>query len=249
MKALVLGAGYAVRLRPLTLNTAKPLLPVGGRPMIDYVVEKMEEIEPIDRIYVVVNDRFFEDFRAWRLKAPTSKEILLVNDGSTRDENRLGAVADIHFAIEKEGIDDDLLVVGGDNLFDFRLNGFVSFFEKKGTSVALYVCEDANLVKRYSTVELDESGRIVYFEEKAGKPRSNLIAICLYLFEKTSLPLVKDYLDGGGSHDAPGYYIQWLHTQIPVHGKVLRGAWYDIGDEKTYREASRVFSERVRRRV
>jgi len=210
--------------------------------MIDYVIEKIDEIEEIDRIYVVVNDMFFEDFRVWAERSPVSKPVVIVNDGSTRDENRLGAVADISFVIEKEGIDDDLLVVGGDNLFDFGLQEFASFFAEKGTSAGLHVCDDPQLVKKFSTVELDPPGRIVFFEEKPQRARSNLVAICLYLFEGTSLPLVKQYLEGGGNRDAPGHYIQWLYKQIPVHGKVLKGSWYDIGDEKTYREADRLFS-------
>jgi glucose-1-phosphate thymidylyltransferase len=241
MKALILGAGYAVRLRPLTLNKAKPLLAVGGRPMIDYVVEKIDELEQVDRLYVVVNDRFFDDFRRWAQEAPTSKPVVLVNDGSTEDENRLGAVADIHFVIATENIADDLLVVGGDNLFDFGLRDFASFFLEKGTAVGLHICDDPRLVKKLSVVELDDSQRIVSFREKPETADSNLVAICLYLFEKTSLPLLKEYLGEGGKRDAPGYYIEWLHRRIPVYGKVMEGAWYDIGDEQAYREADRVF--------
>jgi glucose-1-phosphate thymidylyltransferase len=244
MKALVLGAGYAVRMRPLTLNNAKPLLLVGGRPMIDYVVEKIDEISQVDCIFVVVNERFFDDFRKWAKRAPTSKPLKLVNDGSTCDEDRLGAVADINFVVEKEKISDDFLVVGGDNLFDFGLRDFVSFFEEKGTSVALYPCGNLESVKRLSNVELDADGRIVFFEEKPENPRSDLAAICIYLFEKSSLPLLKKYFAEGGKRDAPGYYIQWLHKQIPVYGKIVRGTWYDIGNEETYREADRRFSAR-----
>lgn len=236
-----------MRLRPLTLHTAKPLLPIGGRPMIDYVVEKIEEVEQVDRIYVVVNSMFFEDFRAWATHAPTSKPVSLVNNGSTCDENRLGAIADMNFAVEKEGIDDDLLVVGGDNLFDFGLQEFVSFFAEKGASVALHTCDDPRDVKKYSTVELDETGRIVFFKEKAEEARSDFVAICLYLFEKTSLPLLKQYLEGGGNQDAPGYYIEWLYKQIAIYGKILVGSWCDIGDEETYREADRLFGGRAGR--
>lgn len=215
--------------------------------MIDYVVEKIDEIEQVDRIYVVVNDKFFEDFQRWVRHAPTSRPVMLVNNSSTCDQNRLGAVADINFVIEKEGINDDLLVVGGDNLFDFGLPDFVSFFAEKGTSVALYACRDPGDVKKYSTVELDKKGRIVFFEEKAEEARSNFVAICLYLLERTSLPLVKQYLEGGGNRDAPGYYIQWLHEQIPVYGRVMKGSWYDIGNESTYRDADSLFSHPARR--
>ncbi len=247
MKALILAAGYATRMYPLTRNRAKPLLPIAGRPMIDYVVEKIDEVEEVDRIYVVVNDRFLEDFQAWVAHPATSKPVVLVNDGSTRDENKLGAIGDMNFAVEKEGIQDDLLVVGGDNLFDFGLREFVSFFAEKGTSVALHISDDPEDVRKFSTVELDKVGRIVYFEEKAKKARSNLVAICLYLFEKASLPLLKQYLEEGRNPDEPGRYMQWLHKQIPVYGKELKGSWYDIGNEKTYWEADRLFRERAQR--
>jgi len=215
--------------------------------MIDYVVEKIDEVEEVDRIYVVVNDRFFEDFQAWVGYAATSKPVVLVNDGSTRDENKLGAIGDMNFAVEKEGIQDSLLVVGGDNLFDFGLREFVSFFAERGTSVALHISDDPENAKKFSTVKLDRAGTIVCFEEKAKKARSNLVAICLYLFERASLPLLKQYLEEGRNPDEPGYYIQWLHKQIPVYGKVMKGSWYDIGDEKTYWEADRLFRERAQR--
>jgi glucose-1-phosphate thymidylyltransferase len=244
MKALILGAGYALRLRPLTTNNAKPLLLVGGRPMIDYVVQKVDEIDQIDRIFVVINDKFYEDFQTWAANAPTSKPLVLVNDGSTSAENRLGATADINFVVEKERIHDDLLVVGGDNLFDFQLPQFVTFFEKHGTSVGLYPCSDLSAAKRFNTIDLDDNRRITFFEEKPANPRSDVIAICLYLFSGSSLGLLKRYLDEGGNHDAPGYYIQWLHRQIPVFGKVMDGTWYDIGDKETYAEANKLFDKK-----
>ncbi len=244
MKALVLCAGYAVRLQPLTLNKAKPLLSVAGKPIVDYVVEKIDGIEQVDKIYVVSNDRFFGDFREWAEHAPTAKEIVLVNDGSTQDDHRLGAIADMEFAIEAERIEDDLLVVGGDNLFDFGLGEFVSFFEETGTSVALRRCDDPKRVKELSIVELDAKGKVTSFVEKPEQPASDLVAICLYLFEKDSLPLLKHYLREGGNRDAPGHYIEWLHKQIPVYGKILEGLWYDIGDERTYREADRLYAAR-----
>lgn len=233
-------------MRPLTLNTAKPLLPIGGQPLVDYVLRRIDEIDEVGQIYVVVNDRFFEDFRVWAEQAPTSKEIVLVNDGSICNENRLGAIADINLVVETEGIQDDLLVVGGDNLFDFGLQEFVSFFRGKGTSVGLHVCDDPELVKKYSAVDLDGEARVVSFEEKPERARSNLVAICLYLFEKVALPFLKQYLDEGGNPDAPGHYIEWLHEQIPVYGKILEGWWCDIGNERTYREADKLYAERDR---
>jgi glucose-1-phosphate thymidylyltransferase len=210
--------------------------------MIDHVVGKVDEVEQVNRIYVVVNDRFFRDFREWAKTARTSKPLSLLNDGSTSNDDRLGAIADMHFAVEKGGIGDDLLVVGGDNLFDFDLTEFVSFFRERGTSVGLHACDDSEIIRRTSTVEIDEKARLISFEEKPAEHRSNLVAICLYLFEKASLRFLGNYLENGGNPDAPGHYIQWLHKQIPVYGKVLTGSWCDIGDEKTYREADKLYT-------
>jgi glucose-1-phosphate thymidylyltransferase len=245
VKALILAAGYATRLRPLTLNTPKPLLPVADRPMIDHVLEKVDVVEEVDRIFVVINHRFLDDFRAWVERSPASKPVALVDDGSTSNDDRLGAIADIHLVVEKERIHDDLLVVGGDNLFDFGLKEFVLFFKQKGTCVALHDCGDPRFTKEYSTVELDDDGRIIFFEEKPDEPRSSMAAICLYLFEASSLPLLSVYLKDGEDPDAPGHFVEWLYERIPVYGKVMEGAWYDIGSEKTYHEADRLFGRRL----
>jgi len=241
VKALILAAGYATRLRPLTLNRPKSLLPISGQPMIDYVIRKIDEVDKVDHIFVVVNRRFLNNFQAWVGSTPTSKPAELINNETTCNEDRLGAVADMNFAVEKRGIQDDLLVVGGDNLFDFGLEEFVSFFEQKGTSVALHDCGDLLSARRFSNVELDEEGRIVFFEEKPEKPRSSVVAICLYLFEASSLGLLTSYLEDGGNRDAPGHFIEWLHKKIPVYGKVMGGIWFDIGNKESYREADRMF--------
>jgi glucose-1-phosphate thymidylyltransferase len=241
MKALVLAAGYAVRLRPLTLNTPKPLLPVGGRPMIDYVVEKIEELDEVDTIYVVINHRFLDQFRAWLGKAPTAKPIRLIDDGSTSDENRLGAIGDMSLVVEREKIAEDLLVVGGDNLFTFSLRDLVSFYREKGTSVVLHSCGDVASASRFSNVEMDTSGRIIHFEEKPKNPKSDLVAICVYLFEPSVLRLMRTYLDDGENPDAPGHFIEWLCKRIAVYGKPMGGEWFDIGNAEAYHKANRFF--------
>lgn len=242
MKALVLAAGYAVRLRPLTLNTPKPLLPVGGRPMIDYVVEKIEEVPEVDSILVVINHRFLEQFRAWLEKSPATKPIHLIDDGSTSEDNRLGAIGDMSLVVEREKIAGDLLVVGGDNLFTFGLQDFVSFYKEKGTSVVLHSCGDVASAKRFSNVKMDSTGRILTFLEKPENPWSDLVAICVYLFDPAALRLLKTYLDEGENPDAPGHFIEWLCTRIAVYGKPMGGDWFDIGSQEAYREADRFFS-------
>jgi glucose-1-phosphate thymidylyltransferase len=242
MKALVLAAGYAVRLRPLTLNTPKPLLPVGGRPMIDYVVETIGQVDEVDSILVVVNHRFLEHFEAWLKEAPTSKPIRLIDDGSISEEDRLGAIGDMNLVVQRENIAGDLLVVGGDNLFTFSLRDFVSFYREKGTSVVLHSCGDIASAKRFSNVEVDATGRIVSFREKPENPTSDLVAICVYLFEPAALRLLTTYLEEGENPDAPGHFIEWLCQRMAVYGKPMAGQWFDIGDQEAYREADGFFT-------
>ena len=175
-------------------------------------------------------------------KSKTDRKITLFDDGSTDDDNKLGAIGDMKFVIEKTGISDDMLVVAGDNLFDFELGPFVEFFNEKGISIGLYRVEPMELVKKYSVVELDEERKVLSFEEKPEHPSTNLIAICLYLFPKGKLNLISKYLEDRNNPDAPGYYIKWLVQETKVYGFTLSGKWLDIGDFKSYEEANRVFS-------
>ena len=242
MKALILAAGYGTRLYPLTEKQAKPLLPVAGKPMVEHVINKVEEVAEVDEICMVVNQKFISQFEEWASGFKSDKKITLSNDGSTDNANKLGAIGDMKFIIEKGELSDDLLVVAGDNLFDFSLSPFVKFFNERGASVGLYRVEPIELVRKYSVVELDENGRILNFEEKPEHPRTNLIAICMYLFPKDKLSLISDYLELGNNPDAPGYYIKWLVQKVTVYGFTFNGTWFDIGDFKSYNEADKAFS-------
>lgn len=241
MKGLILAAGYGTRLYPLTERQAKPLLEVSGKPMIEYIVEKISGIDCLDEIYIVHNEKFDDNFKRWADRYKSRKKIRLFNDGSTDDSNKLGAVGDMKFVIERTGIEDDLLVVAGDNLFDFPLEGFVDFFMKKGAAVALYRVGDMELIRKYSVVEMDDEKRIRSFEEKPENPATNLAAICLYLFPAGKLKRIFDYIGQGLNPDAPGYYIKWLVENDSVFGMVLEGDWLDIGDFKSLEEAGRKF--------
>lgn len=242
MKALILAAGYGTRLYPLTRNKPKPLLSVAGQPMIEHILRKIENIKEIDRVYVVTNEKFAGQFRDWKDTYTGRKEIKIINDATTSDVDKRGAIGDMQIVIEEEGLNDDLLVVAGDNLFEFNLEGFVNFFREKGTSVGLYDFQDREAVKRYSLVEMNENKRILNFQEKPSQPRTTLIAICLYLFPREKLSLISEYLKSGNNPDAPGFYIAWLQKREPVYGFVFKGKWYDIGDLKCYEEANREYS-------
>ncbi len=245
MKALILAAGYATRLYPLTLNRPKPLLEVAGKPMMEYVVERIEKINKetdiVDEILVVTNQKFSGHFRKWAEGFKTELKVTILNDGTLSDDDKLGAIGDIDFTAKQVNLSDGLLVVAGDNLFDFGLYDFVKFARKKedGSGVGLYKIEDRELVKKYSVVTLDDENRVIDFEEKPENPQTSLIAICLYYFPHNHLKLIDKYLKEGNSPDAPGHYIGWLQKEKKVYGYAFEGTWYDIGDIRSYEQADR----------
>jgi glucose-1-phosphate thymidylyltransferase len=234
MKAIVLAAGYATRLQPLTNSIAKQLLPVAGRPMLDWVCDKVEEVT--GDVHVVTNARFADDFRRW---AAGRGGVTVHDDGTASNDDRLGAIGDIAFVLERTEGDDDLLVIAGDNLFDFGLDDFVSFWQGKGTAsaVAVYDCGDLELATHYGVVELTEGDRLVGFEEKPSEPRSTLVATATYLYHRDHVPLVDRYLAEGNPPDQPGRLVAWLHPREPVFGYRLPGPWFDIGNPEQLLEA------------
>ncbi len=232
MKSLILAAGYATRMYPLTLHRAKPLLPVAGRPAIEYIIERVEEIEEINEILVVTNEKFFRQFQSWHNNFLAKKPIKILNDKSRMEKERLGAIGDIDFVIKEEEIDEDLLVIAGDNLFELGLREFVDFAKHRipSSSIGLYNLKDKELVKKYSQVRLDANDRIIEFEEKPQRPTSTLVAKCVYFFSKAEFGLIPEYLSSGGSTDAPGHYISWLCQKVSTYGFTFCGKWYDIGN-------------------
>jgi glucose-1-phosphate thymidylyltransferase len=237
MKAIVLAAGYATRLYPLTLTVAKPLLPVGGRPLLDHLLDRIREVDEIDAVHVVTNDKFAASFAAW---AAGREGVFVHDDGTTSEDDRLGAIGDIAFVVDAAGLaDDDLLVVAGDNLFDFSLAGYIAWWRAKGKAgaVALYDVGDLVLARQYGIAELDAHDRVESFEEKPERPRSTLAATATYLYHGAQVRLVRAYLDGGNSPDQPGRFIAWLAAREPVYGYRFEGDWRDIGDAEQLLEA------------
>jgi glucose-1-phosphate thymidylyltransferase len=234
VRAIVLAAGYATRLRPLTDSIAKQLLLIGGRPMMDWVCDKVEEVT--SDIHVVTNTRFAGDFQRW---ARVRSGVTVHDDGTTSNDDRLGAIGDIAFVLERTGRDDDLLVIAGDNLFDFVLSDLVDFWREKGTAsaVAVHDCGDLELATHYGVVEVGEDGRILGFEEKPSEPRSTLVATASYVYHRDHLPMVDRYLAAGNSPDQPGRLIAWLYSREPVYGYRFDGPWFDIGNPEQLLEA------------
>lgn len=240
MKALILAAGYATRLYPLTKEFPKPLLLVGHRPIIDYIIDKLEAIDQINEIIVVSNSKFILRFREWAAGHPTKKHISLVDDLTKDHSDRRGAIGDMNFVINKKRIKDDLLVVGGDNLFDGDLKDFLFFANthRPQPVIGAYNIQDIGEAKKYGVVKLDRRNKVIDFQEKPSKPKTALVAMCLYYFPKGKLKLIRGYLDTKtDKHDATGFYIDWLTKHEPVYGFVFGGHWYDIGHHKFYEEA------------
>jgi glucose-1-phosphate thymidylyltransferase len=241
MDALILGAGYATRLYPLTKDRPKPLLPVGGVAIIERICRQLAEVPDLDTIHIVTNHTFAEHYGKWLqdygLRRVPPPLLALHDDGTTTPDNRLGAIGDLRFVLERAKLDTDLLVIAGDNLIDASLADFVQTGRAKGATVGVKDFHDPAKATLYGVVEMSPDSRIVGFEEKPPRPKSSRVAVGLYYLPRQTLPLVQRYLEGGHSKDAPGYYLQWLVTQVPVYGHVLPGEWYDIGDLDSYRRA------------
>ncbi len=246
MKVIILAAGYATRLYPLTLTQPKPLLPVAGKPMVEYVLDNLAPIGGIDRVYVVTNAKFADHFQQWsdRYRATRSQlQFTVVNDGSTDDSNKLGAIGDIYYVLQRQAVDDDLIVVAGDNLFSHPLQDFGRFCRAKNAPVvAVYDVKELEEVKKYNSITLDAGGRITFFEEKPKQPTSTVSAIALYFYPRATLPLIHQYVAEGNNPDQPGRLIQWLYPRTPVYTWTVPGLWYDIGSKETLEEANRIFA-------
>ena len=235
MRALILAAGYATRLQPLTDTWAKELLPVGGRPIVDRIVDNLGEVAEIDEIHLVTNARKAPWFHEWA----TGREVTIHDDGTTSNDDRLGAIGDMLFVIDRIGAEDDLLVIAGDNLFDFRLSDLVAFWQTKGVASAVAVRDvgSLELARRYGIVDLDPDRRIRSFVEKPTDPPSTLAATATYLYHREHVGLIRTYVESEANADQPGRLVAWLHRREPVYGWVFTEPWYDIGDHEQLLEA------------
>lgn len=245
MKAIVLAAGYATRLRPLTDTWAKELLPVGGRPIVDWIVEAIGALPEVDQVHVVTNARKAPAFHEWA--AGRAGTVTVHDDGTRSNDDRLGAIGDMRFVIDATDLDDDLLVIAGDNLFEFGLRTYVDFWHGKGTASAIAVRDvgSLELAGRYGIVDLAADDRVLGFVEKPENPPSTLAATATYIFHRAHVPLVTRYLDDGNPPDQPGRFVAWLHRREPVFAWRFDDAWFDVGDHEQLLEADNRLRERL----
>jgi glucose-1-phosphate thymidylyltransferase len=247
MDVIILAAGYATRLYPLTLEKAKPLLEIAGKPIIEWGLDTLANVPGLGTIYIVTNDKFANDFQAWADRYQHRQlqfKFKIINDGSKSDDDKLGAIGDINLVITRESLTkSDLLIVAGDNLFSESLADFVEYAKKTEATVAVYDVGDLEKIKKYGNITIDSGGVITHFEEKPEKAQSTLAAVALYYYSREIIPLLTTYLAAGNNPDQPGRFVQWLYTRKPVKTFQIKGKWLDIGSKETLKEANRIFAE------
>lgn len=247
MDAIVLAGGFAKRLWPLTKDTPKPLLPVAGKPMIDHIMEKLMAIEDLDRIIISTNSKFEPHFKEWARTSNFGKHVEIFTETSMKEEEKLGAIGALGLLMKENDITDDVIVIAGDNLFEFNLTDFISSGKNGIPKVALYDMKDKALVKsKYGVVVIDKNNIIREFHEKPENPPSTLVSTGCYFFPKKISHKIHEYLNDGQNPDAPGFFISWLADHVDIHGFVFgKGSrWFDIGSIESYEHANRVFNEK-----
>jgi glucose-1-phosphate thymidylyltransferase len=243
MKVLILAAGYGTRLYPQTKNFSKALLRVNKKPLIEYLIDKLDGISGISKIIVVTNGRFFNDFKKWRKGLKRKDKVSIVNDLTKSPKEKLGAIGDMNLVFNRQRPADDFLVLGGDNFFDEALDGFIFKARKKTAAVTIGVYDIENITeaRNYGVVELGRANRVVGFKEKPACPKSSLIAMCLYYFPRKTVSFMKDYLDDPGNpRDAAGSYIKWLSNNKTVYAYIFKSFWFDIGHPHTYNKVKEI---------
>ena len=244
MKCLVLAAGYATRLYPLTENFPKPLLEVNGKRILNWLLEDVDKIETVDEHIIVSNHKFVDQFEEWKSHCGLRHPIRIIDDGSTENANRLGAVMDIAFAVKQLRIEDDLLVLAGDNLLDFSLEGFVKYFYKKSSTCVMRHYEpELTKLQLTGVAVLDAEDKIVRMEEKPKEPPSNWAVPPFYIYKEKDLKKIQEGINTGCNTDAPGSFISWLCGQCDIYAYEMPGQRYDIGDLKSYQTVQETFQK------
>ena len=242
MKNIVIAAGYATRLYPLTENFPKPLLKIGNSTILDRLLADIDKIDDISEHIVVTNHKFAPHFEKWASGLKTEKPVRIIDDGTETNETRLGAVGDLLLAIQQQNIDDDILVIAADNILDFSFRGFIDDFKKKKTSMIMCHHEPSlKALQRTGVIEVDDGMKVLQMQEKPEKPVSNRAVPPFYIYAKQDLPLIKHCLQNGCKADAPGNLAHYLCAATTLHAWEMAGKRYDIGSLDSYYEAQEMF--------
>lgn len=241
MKCVILAGGFAKRMWPMAMDFPKALLPIAEKPMVEHIIEKLYSIDGLDEIYISTNKKFEEPFRKWLngFEPGSRVKISLLIEPALKEEEKFGSVRAIEYFIKTFGVKDNVLVIGGDNLFSFDMNEFLNFSRKRNApAVAFYDIGDVEKVRnRLGVVTLDNDLKIKEFQEKPPEPKSTLVSTCIYYFLKDNLGMISTYLQDKNNPDAPGHFIAWLSQRTPVYGFVFKEQWYDIGSKEVYEQA------------
>lgn len=244
MKAVILCAGYATRLYPLTKDTPKPLLPVGEKPILSWILDQLTKVHGLDAVYLVTNDKFAGHFEKYTKTISYPWPVETVNDGTTSNENRLGAIGDLAFVLKQKNVGaEDILVLAGDNFFDSSLEEFVKFGQSKrpGGVIAVYDVKEKELAKQYGLVMSDANHKVTAFYEKPENPPTTLASCGVYWLPKETRSMLDSYLSAGNNPDQPGHYMRWLAETAALYATPIKGKWLDIGDLASYEKANAMF--------
>ena len=242
---VVLAAGYATRLYPLTADFPKPLLRVGGRTLLDRLLAETDAIPAVTRHVIVTNHRFVHHFEQWRAQVRLTRPVEVLDDGSVSNETRLGAVRDLLLAVNSLDLQDDLLVAAADNVLDFPLEGFAGFFAERQASVLMCGYEPSvEALQRTGVAVLDDDGRVLRLEEKPQVPSSHWAVPPFYIYARKDLPLICGALEGGCGSDAPGHLARYVAAHSAMYAWKMPGRRYDIGNMDSYSQADALFSGR-----
>lgn len=243
MKCILLCAGYARRLFPLTKHKPKALLEIEeDKPLLNYIIEKVNEVDEIDEIYVVTNDHYEKMFKEWAEKLQNSKPISVFNDHTTSYQDRMGAIGDMGFVLNRANITDDIIVIASDNLFTYDLKDVLAYYkEKQAPVVCAKEIGDKEALKQLGVAEVDESGRIIDLVEKPSEPSSNIGIYATYIYPKEVLNVIRSYLEEGNNPEAPGYLVEYLYKHMPVYAYLFHGSCFDVGTLKTLEDVRALY--------
>lgn len=231
MIAIILAAGYGTRLYPLTINKAKALIEIKGKPLLAYLLDKIEKSKIINKIYIITNNKFYNKFKEFLKNFNYKKEIELINDQTNDEKEKLGAIGDLYYGIKSLNVNEDILVMASDFLFDFEIDDFINFYKiKNRTCVAVYDIKDFNKAKRLGVIEINKDNKIISFEEKPENPKTTLISAASYVLKKEDIELLNKYTKIEDAKEALGNLITYFIKNVDVYAYIFKGRLFDLGN-------------------